>query len=205
MKNVVFIDIDTQHDFVDTDGALSVPNATAIRENLRKLTTFARERNVPVIQTMDHHPADDPDFERFPPHCVQGTPGQKKIEETCIAETTLIPYPPGDLTNLPEGSSYVVQKEFLDIFDNPAFERLLERLGRPTCLVYGVTTEYCVRIAVLGLLRRGYRTIVLTDAISAVDDGAGETALGEMLGEGAEFQTTGEILKSLGRDPAGEL
>ena len=45
---LVFVDIDTQRDFLEPDGALFVPGSAAILENLARLTNFARSRGIPV-------------------------------------------------------------------------------------------------------------------------------------------------------------
>ena len=88
MARQVFYDIDTQYDFISKDGALSVPGAEDIRENLQELTNYAIENGIKIIASADAHPPDDKEFEIFPPHCVQGTPGQKKVEETTVANTS---------------------------------------------------------------------------------------------------------------------
>jgi hypothetical protein len=42
---------------------------------LKRLVDLARERKVFLISTVDAHTADDPEFRRWPPHCVQGARG----------------------------------------------------------------------------------------------------------------------------------
>ena len=44
--------------------------------------------------------------------------------------------------------------------------------AKPTFVVYGVATDYCVRAAVNGLLARGCRVAVVVDAVRAIDSGA---------------------------------
>ena len=57
--------------------------------------------------------------------------------------------------------------------------------NRPTFVVYGVATDYCVRAAVLGLLDRGQKVAVVVDAIRAVDPGAEPDVLTEFARRGA--------------------
>ena len=52
MKTYVFIDIDTQIDFIHDLGNLAVPGAEALRENLKALTDFALANKIKII--VDH-------------------------------------------------------------------------------------------------------------------------------------------------------
>ena len=83
---LVFVDIDTQRDFLDPDGALFIPESEAIVPTLARLTAFARTRNIPVLATACAHRLDDPDPEPFPPHCLIGSPGQERIDATAWPE-----------------------------------------------------------------------------------------------------------------------
>ncbi|MBX6316059.1 MAG: isochorismatase family protein, partial [Isosphaeraceae bacterium] len=75
----VFVDIDTQRDFLEPTGALYVPGSSAILPQLARLTACARDRLIPVLATACAHRLDDPDPEPFPPHCLVGTPGQGRV------------------------------------------------------------------------------------------------------------------------------
>jgi nicotinamidase/pyrazinamidase len=200
---VLFWDVDTQHDFIDEDGKLPAPGAPAIIPNLQKLTRAAVEHGVPIVATTDAHPTGDPEFGRFGEHCVPGTRGQRKIAETS---------PPGAETVAPdtlddqvrrllsgEAPQLVVEKQVLDAFDQPLADRVVSRIRPGRIIAYGVATEYCVRAEVLSLLRRGYDVTVVTDAIRAITDEAGEAALKEMRKAGARTADTAAVLGSLSR------
>ena len=73
---LVFVDIDTQRDFLDPAGALYVPGSDAIVPNLARLTRYARDHAIPVLASSDAHTLDEPDPEPFPPHCLVNTPGR---------------------------------------------------------------------------------------------------------------------------------
>src|SRR3954469_22406631 len=79
---LVFVDIDTQRDFLDPEGALYVPGSEAILANLARLTEFARAHGIPVLATGCAHSLDDDELAQFPPHCMVGTPGQRRTEAT---------------------------------------------------------------------------------------------------------------------------
>src|SRR4051812_2424484 len=90
MARTLFVDVDTQTDFMLPGGKLYVPAAEQIIPNLKRLMAFAREHNVPVLSSVDAHVPDDPEFQQFPPHCVKGTPGQEKIPETLFAHHSVV-------------------------------------------------------------------------------------------------------------------
>ena len=79
---LVFVDIDTQRDFLDPTGALFIAGSEAIIENLARLTDHARHTPVRVLATACSHAPDDPELTRLKPHCMAGTPGQNRIAAT---------------------------------------------------------------------------------------------------------------------------
>ena len=81
-RTVIFWDVDTQVDFMLPGGKLYVPGAEKLIPKLKQLTDAAREGRVFIIGDACTHTPDDPEFERFPPHCVRGTPGAEIISET---------------------------------------------------------------------------------------------------------------------------
>jgi nicotinamidase/pyrazinamidase len=165
----VFVDIDTQRDFLEPTGALYVPGATEIVPNLDLLTRFALERGIPILATACAHTPDDPELAMFPPHCLVGTPGQERVEATFLRETLALsevdPLPayfPPHLTLL---------KRELDLFSHPHAEAIIARYRSesPVFVVYGVATDYCVSAAIRGLLKRHCRIALVVDAIRAID------------------------------------
>ena len=89
---------------------------------------------------------------------------------------------------------WILEKDTLDLFTNPQAEDLVKRLDAEQYVVYGVATEYCVRLAVLGLRQRGRRVLLLTDAIAGITaDGVAKT-LQELKEAGVVLATTQEIL-----------
>jgi nicotinamidase/pyrazinamidase len=82
----------------------------------------------------------------------------------------------------------IIEKQTLDVFSNPMTERILRALP-PRAIVFGVATEYCVRLACLGLRQRGVQTALVTDAIRAITLKGETEALEEMRKAGVEFIT----------------
>ena len=64
-------------------------------------------------------------------------------------------------------------------------------------MVFGVVTEYCVRLAAKGLLQRGRHVSVVEDAIETLKPEEGTRAISELRALGAKMITTDEVLASL--------
>ncbi|MDB5352766.1 MAG: isochorismatase hydrolase [Planctomycetota bacterium] len=189
---LIFVDIDTQRDFLEPSGALFVPGSGAIRANLARLTAFAKRRGIPVLATACAHTLDEIDPEPFPPHCLIGTPGQERIAETAWEGGTVLP--PGRAFE-EEGEippHLTVEKTRYDVFSRPDADSLVRRYGRgnPTFVVYGVATDYCVRAAVLGLLARGRKVAVVVDAVRAIDQAGEPEQFREFVAGGAMLTIT---------------
>jgi len=90
--NKIFYNVDTQKDFMNSDGALYVPDAESIKSNLALLTKFAGLlKSIPIIGSVDRHFGTEEYKERegelsrwqgqFPDHCMYGTEGELIIDE----------------------------------------------------------------------------------------------------------------------------
>ncbi len=196
MKNIFFLDIDTQRDFMLSTGALYVPGAERIIPRLQRLFDFARKNEITILSSMDAHSADDPEFEDFPPHCVRGTEGQRKLSATLLPRPLILPNKPINrnlIEALRKHRQIIVEKQKLDLFSNPVTECLM-RVLPPRAIVFGVATEFCVKLACLGLRHLGVQTAVLTDAIRALAPKTEKAALEEMRAAGVEFITLETLL-----------
>jgi len=193
-SKTAFLDIDTQYDFMGPGGALYVPGAEEIIGNLKRLVDYARGNGIPLLASTDAHAEDDPEFAQFPPHCVKGSPGQRKIAETLLDGAITIPDRPG---SLPEtagpGAQVIFETPTFDVSDNPNFVEYIRRERYDEFVVFGVATDYCVRAAAVGLAKRGFGVTVVTDAVRAVSPETGGKALEEMKSLGVKFKTTDEI------------
>ena len=196
MNQVLFVDIDTQRDFMLPSGALYVPGAEKLVPKLRRLFEFARENGVFVLSSVDAHASDDPEFQQFPPHCVRGTEGQRKLAETLLPRPLILENKPMDrnLVDLVrKHSQIIIEKQKFDVFSNPVTAKLLRALPAHA-IVFGVATDYCVRAAALGLRKLGIKTAVVSDAVRAVAADTERQAIEEMRQAGVEFSSVDQVL-----------
>ena len=190
----VFFDIDTQIDFLLPAGSLYVPGAERLIPALTNLNRFAASRGIPVVSDMCAHAENDAEFRDWPPHCVVGTVGQQKPASTLLAKRVVIPSAPGEYPI--EGAEQILfEKQQLDLFTNPNLPQLLERLGADRYVVYGVVTEYCVRLAALGLLGTGKPVSVVTDAIATLRAEDSTRTLQEITDKGGKLVTVAEVCR----------
>ena len=152
----VFLDVDTQMDFLYPAGALYVPGAEHLVPLIAQLNHHAAQQRIPLISTMDAHTENDPEFRHWKPHCIAGTLGQRKPECTLLAERALAP------TIAPQ---MILEKQSVDCFANPHLPPLLQALQTGRCVLYGVVTEICVLHAAQGLRHRGYHVEIVEDAV----------------------------------------
>ena len=201
---IIFWNVDTQVDFMLPGGKLYVPGAEELIPNLARLTGLARKDRVFVVSDACVHTPDDPEFHRFPPHCVRGTPGAEIIPETIARRFLILPNRreasvPHDLSPYQQ---VILEKQTLDVFDNPHTETVIGRLKEFTdvdaeFVVFGVVTEYCVRCVAKGLLDRGRRVALVEDAIKTLKTEDGNRALAEMKSLGARMINTREAIDEL--------
>ena len=179
----VFVDVDTQMDFLYPSGALYVPGAEKIVDQIAALNRFAGARGIPVISTMDAHAENDSEFQSWPPHCVAGTFGQQKPVSTLLERRAALANTPG--AAVPEGVPQILlEKQALDCFTNLNLTALLGELAAERYVVYGVVTEICVKFATDGLLKTGKRVELVTDAVRALDATAAEQMFASFTGRG---------------------
>jgi nicotinamidase/pyrazinamidase len=204
-RDYIFWEVDVQADFMLPGGKLYVPGAEKLLPNIRKLTDAARRGEVFLVSHGDFHPANDPEFKQFPPHCLKGSPGAEFVPEA-LAEK-LVRVENDANARLPEDlfkyQQIILEKQTLDVFETHHADELVERLGNAAeFVVFGVVTEYCVSCAVKGLLQRKRRVAVVRDAIETLAPEVGNKTLTELQALGARLVTTDEILDKVARTRA---
>lgn len=188
----VFVDIDTQWDFLFPAGALYVPHAEKRLPHLRQLREFAESRGITVLSTADAHLEDDPEFRTWPHHCVAGTLGQRKPAELLSRSPIIVPVTPLPTQGL-NAPQIILEKQSLRFFTNPNTADLLTSLSADCYVVYGVATEYCVGLGALDLLGTGKRVEIVTDAIEGIAAVDIEAMLVRLTSAGARLTTVSEV------------
>jgi nicotinate phosphoribosyltransferase len=196
VETLVFLDVDTQVDFMLPTGALYVPGAVDIIPNLQKLMTYARQNDIPVLSSADAHQPDDPSFTQWAPHCIVGTPGQRRIPETQFPNEAVIRNRPGSFTPPRNWSGQFVieiEKQDYSVAGNANFDAILAALGPCRFVAFGVATDYCVRDSVLSLRKLQIPVDLVVDAIKPITEEGGRKAVEEMAAAGARLVTTDEV------------
>ncbi len=205
----IFWDVDTQHDFIAADGLLAVPGAEAITPALARLTQYAHDHHVRIVATADDHDlghaeiSEHPDWRTtYPPHCMRGTPGQKKVPETTLRTPLIVHAVPHDEARLgaqvrSHHGDILLLKPGTDVFrSNPNATTVLAALAPRRVVVYGVATDVCVVAAVDGLARRlpGAELVVVGDAVRALDPARGQLLLDEWAARGITITNSAALL-----------
>jgi len=199
-RNFIFWEVDVQRDFVLPGGKLYVPGAEKLLPNIRRLTDAARQGKVFLVSHGDFHTPNDPEFKAFPPHCVKDTPGSELVPEAITDSVARVHNEPDaklpdDLTRYQQ---ILLEKQTLNIFESRHADELVKKLGtQPEFVVFGVVTEYCVSYAVKGLIERGRRVALVTDAIETLKREEGEKTVAELVRLGARLTTTDQALAAL--------
>jgi len=195
----VLWDVDTQVDFMLPDGKLYVPGAEETVPAMKRLVDAARAAGVVHVASADDHELTDaeistePDFlTTYPPHCLRGTRGARKIPETEQEDPV-----PLALELVPdfslEGREFLLLKKSFDVFTNPNTERMLDRLGPDEIVVFGVATDVCDDAAIRGFLARGLRVRFVEDAARGLDDERVAIRTTFWRENGVEFTTASEV------------
>ena len=197
----LFWDVDTQVDFIHPGGKLYVPGAEKILPRLKRLTDYARRNGILIVASADAHRQGDEEFQLYPPHCLAGTPGQKKVPETLLEKPTVVPNRPTELPpDLAAAGQIILEKQKFDVFSNPNTEALLAQLGLDIEItLYGVVTEICVAAVARGLLERGYRLRLVRDAVQHLDETRARALFEEVERGGGRLVTTEEVVGSPAR------
>lgn len=152
--------VDMQRDFVDADGALSVPGAKEAVPKIRRLIDWARSNDILVTYTQDTHREDDPEWEIWGKHVERGTPGWEIVDQLA-----------------PRDDEFVFQKARYDGFYGTGLDHELRTRGIETVIVCGTVANICVHYTAASAALRWYNVIHPIDGISALTEFDMEAAL----------------------------
>jgi nicotinamidase/pyrazinamidase len=179
MKGLLIVDV--QNDFCP-GGALAAPEGDKVVPVINRLLEKFRV----VVASKDWHPPQSSHFKFWPLHCIQETPGaafhpdlrSQSIQEVFLKGTRDLDdgYSAFEATNL-DLDQYLKSKGVTDLF------------------VVGLATDYCVKASAIDAAKKGFKTFVVIDAVSAVnvkpDDG--QKALKEMKASGVTLVDSSQV------------
>lgn len=211
MTRLLFWDVDTQHDFMRADGLLYVPGSEEIIPALARLTDYAHAHGIRILASADDHVpghrelSDTPDFlTTFPPHCMRGTPGQRKIPETTLKDPLVIEPELADAGEVKARLSkhkgdLLLHKHWFDVFTNGNIGPVLDVLDPERVVLYGVALDVCDKYAIEGI-RQNHPQIdlwLVTDAVRAIHADAGARLLKDWARRGVTMVTTADVLRGV--------
>lgn len=175
MRQVLFV-IDMQNDFVAEGGALSFPAAREIIPFVAEKVKEALSRGQEVLFTLDTHVPGDAEFQKFPPHCLDGTPGQDLIPEL---RALIAPYEGTGQIKLLKKSRYsAFYNTDLDAWLGLVPGSPMEKVGQVDLV--GVCTNICCFFTAEELANRDISVRVLARGMASFDPEAHRWALAEM-------------------------
>jgi len=201
-SGLVVIVVDVQADFTQRyEGSLPVPGTD--ERYLEAVLTATRayvQNGIPVICTRDYHPhthtsfcSNHPGKEPFdrilvdsveqtlwPAHCVQTTPGAELLIPKDLVSHVI------DKGTNPLWDSYSAFQD--DGGNDTGLQRVLKDFRARDLVIYGLATDYCVKMTALHALERGYNVRVRIDLCRGVIPEGTEAAVSDMKRAGAVLE-----------------
>jgi len=126
-----------------------IPNIEDLMERVQK------KREGDIIFVCDNHQEDDPEFKRFPKHCIVGT-----------EEVEVVPQLRRFL--MAANNNYVPKTKFNALLGNRLKESLA-RIKPDRIIIVGVCTDICILYTVAALRELEYEVIVPKDCVETFD------------------------------------
>lgn len=151
-EKTALIVVDMQNDFVKPGGTLVTPAAKDTIPNILKLLDKARSAGAKVVYTQDTTFENDPEFDIWPAHCLEGTWGWEIVEEL-----------------QPQDGELVCPKNRYDGFYGTWLDHFLNNLwGIENTVIVGTVANICVLHTAASAGLRWYHVVVPADGISAL-------------------------------------
>jgi nicotinamidase/pyrazinamidase len=185
--------VDVQNDFADPAGGLAVAGGDAVVTPINRQIGRALEAGALIVLTQDWHPESTPHFAKdggiWPVHCVADTwgaalhPALRALEQAPIVRKG---------RHGEDGYSGFTMRDPTTNATTPTeLDALLRERSVGRVVICGLATDYCVQATALDAARLGFATVVLGDAVAAVDvkPGDGARAIDTMRAAGVEVVT----------------
>ncbi len=182
--------VDVQNDLCP-GGSAAVEDGDEVARKISDVALKFGAKSGRVFASQDWHPTTHTSFIEnggiWPAHCVRGTDGAQFHKDLKLPVGSVIIRKGEDPTKLAYSA-----------FEDTSLETHLERLNIKKLFVGGLSTEYSVQHTVFDCLHKGYPTVLVTDAISAVNTNPDDDmrAIESMIANGARTVTVNELLHS---------
>jgi nicotinamidase/pyrazinamidase len=179
--------IDLQYDFLP-GGALGVTAGHEVISPINHLIELFAAQGLPIYASRDWHPQDHCSFAAqggpWPPHCVAESRGAEFAAELAL---------PDDAVVISKADTAGV--DAYSAFSGTALSAQLRERGITRVTVCGLATDYCVLNTVTDALEEGFDTLIVPEAMRAVDvkPGDGSRAMDRMVARGAVPVRLGEV------------
>ena len=152
-KSAIIV-VDMQNDFVKEDGNLVVPAARETVPQIQKLLLMARNNNIQVVYTQDTQMENDPEFDIWPQHCLQGTWGWEIIDEL-----------------KPQPDDLICQKNRYDGFFGSWLNHFLSNIwDLKNLVIVGTVSNICVLHTAASAAIRWFHVVIPARGISALTE-----------------------------------
>lgn len=169
--------IDMIVDFVS--GKFGNPYAQEIVPKIRKLLDTTRELKIPVFYLTDSHSPSDPEISLWGEHAMEGEKGCEIIPELS-----------------PKEGDYIIKKKVYSGFFETDLEKKLRELNIDTLHLTGTSTHICVLHNAADGFYRGFKIVVVSDAVASFVPEEHERALKYMKDiYGAEILSSDTVIE----------
>ncbi len=194
----LLLDICTQRDFLVQGAILQVANLKTLVPNLKQIFAWIRTGPYPVFSSMESHRTSEP-ANGFPLHCIDDTPGQKKMSFTLLAGFTIVETDnylslPADVHSMHgKYQQLIFRKRSRDVLGNPKADRFLTQYEADNFIIFGVGLDRAIKALALGLQSRHKRVTVVSDGCGFWSPADADLALRQLEAKGIQLVTTEEL------------
>jgi nicotinamidase/pyrazinamidase len=172
--------VDLQNDFLP-GGALGVPQGDEVVAPIQQLIDLYQRHGLPIYASRDWHPAGHCSFTAqggpWPVHCIAGSDGAAFSSAIPVEQLAIV-----------ISKATTVEQDAYSAFNGTGLGEQLRARGVARVAVCGLATDYCVLNTAKDALAEGFATLLVIDAIRAVDvqPGDGDRAIAQMMAAGAQ-------------------
>jgi len=172
--------VDLQNDFLP-GGSLGVPQGDEVVAPIQQLIDLYQAHGLPIYASRDWHPEGHCSFTAhggpWPVHCIAGSQGAAFTSAIDLEQfSTVI------------SKATTVEKDAYSAFNGTGLGEQMRARGIHRVAVCGLATDYCVLNTAKDALAEGFATLLVLDAVRAVDvqPGDGARAIVQMQEAGAQ-------------------